>query len=67
MSTSAAAGAAGGARMALSLARVVDKNKVFGAVAGAVVLVYAVWEVRVRASAKAGKLPITHTDVRKTR
>ena len=39
-------------------------NKVATAVAGSVVAVYLFWEVRLRASARAGKIPRTHTDVR---
>ena len=57
------ASAAGAKRMP-PLSHVVSKNKVASAVAGAAVFIYSVWEVRIRASAKAGKVPRTLTHVR---
>jgi hypothetical protein len=58
MSASAAA-----AKSLPPLKEAVNKNKVASAVAGAGLFIYAVWEIRMRAAAKAGKVPITLTDV----
>jgi hypothetical protein len=57
------ASAAGGRRLP-PLSKVVNANKVFSVVTGACLLTYVAWEVRMRASAKAGKVPITMTTVR---
>ena len=60
MSTSASAG---GGFMGPPLKKIVTKHKIASAIAASFVVVYAVWEVRVRASAKAGKTPRTLTEV----
>lgn len=60
MSTSAAAGAAGGRRFA-PLTQAASGSKVAGAVVASGLFIYAVWEVRLRAAAKAGKVPRSMT------
>lgn len=55
MSTTAAAGGRGFVRPAAGA----GAPKIIGAVAGASALVYAIWEVRVRAAEKLGKVPRT--------
>jgi len=57
------ASAAGGRRLP-PLSKVVNANKVVSVVGLSCLLTYAAWEVRMRASAKAGKVPITLTSVR---
>lgn len=57
------ASAAGGRRLP-PLSKVVNTNKVVSVVAGATLLTYVFTEIRFRASAKAGKVPITLTNVR---
>jgi hypothetical protein len=54
--------ASAGAKSLPPLSKVVSQNKIASAVAGAGLFIYAVWEVRLRASAKAGKVPRTLTD-----
>ncbi|KAG7666473.1 hypothetical protein Ndes2526B_g05290 [Nannochloris sp. 'desiccata'] len=55
------ASAAGGRRLP-PLSKVVNTNKVVSVVAGATLLTYVFTEIRFRASAKAGKVPITLTN-----